>query len=181
MIFSVLIFLEPSKNFKKLLHILYKEKLIADCVQCIDGKNNYNKPCCSKNFEKKCISRGGVVRFNDLHPLPEVMLSCFRKAPDTGKKCSDGRDCFSGVCDLESAIKSNKCTLIKKEFTGKSNQFNNRQKFYTAYYSCTTINPGVCEPAVRDGVNPGGANHYFKIDKDNEKVLIEVLEPGPIY
>jgi hypothetical protein len=78
---------------------------------------------------------------------------------------------------LESAIKNNKCILIKKELTGGKNQYN-RQEFYTATYSCATIKPGMCTETIENRTNPGGVSHTFKMD---DKTLIETLESGPIF
>jgi len=156
----------------------YSTDPISECVSCVNGKTWDNKPCCTDDFEKDCTSNNGVVRFSDLHPVFTWILGCFQKAPDTGKACSVATDCLSGVCDLESAIKSNKCILINKEFTGEKNRFNNSQEFYIATYSCNTTKPGVCAETITSKNNPGGANHTFKMD---DKTLIEILESGPIY
>jgi hypothetical protein len=154
----------------------YTTEPIAECVRCIDGQTWNNKPCCTDSFEKNCASKDGVVRTSDLHPVFTFLKGCFQKAPDTGKECASGKDCLSGVCDLESAIKSNRCTLIKKELTGGKNQFYG-QEFYTASYSCSTPKPGVCTETISNGSNPGGVSHTFEM---NNKTLIEILESGPI-
>lgn len=155
----------------------YSTEPIAECVKCVDGRTWDNKPCCTANFEKDCAAKNGVIRFSDLHPVFTVLKGCFQKAPDTGKECAIGTDCLSGVCDLESAIKNNKCSLIKKELTGGKNQYRG-QEFYTATYFCTTIKPGVCTETIENSTNPGGVSHTFKMDGN---ILIETLESGPIY
>ena len=155
----------------------YSVEPISECVECVNGQTWNNKPCCTANFEKDCTSKNGVVRWSDLHPAFTVLRGCFQKAPDTGKECASGKDCLSGVCDLESAIKSNKCILIKKELTGGKNQYYG-QEFYTATYSCGTPKPGACTETISNRVNPGGVSHTFKMDN---KTLIETLESGPIF
>lgn len=155
----------------------YSIEPISECVECVSGETWNNKQCCASSFEKDCISKNGVVRLFDLHPVFTVLRGCFQKAPDTGKECATATDCLSGVCDLESAIKSNKCSLIKKELTGGKNRFGG-QEFYTATYSCKVIKPGVCTETITNGVNPGGVSHFFKMDN---KTLIEELMSGPIF
>jgi hypothetical protein len=152
----------------------YTTEPIAECVPCMDGLTWRNKPCCTDSFEENCASKDGVVRTFDLHPSWTFLKGCFQKAPDTGKECASGKDCLSGVCELESAIKSNRCTLIKKEFTGGKNQYHG-EEFYTASYSCSTPKPGVCTETISNGRNPGGVSHTFEM---NNKTLIEVLESG---
>lgn len=150
---------------------------ISECVECINGKTWDNKPCCNFSFEFKCSLANGVVRTSDLHPLLSTVLKgCYLKAPDTGKKCSGGQDCWSGICDLESAIKSKKCTLIKKELTGEKNRFGG-DEFYTASYSCDSLNPGICTATIENNVNPGGKSHFFEMDGET---LTETLTSGPI-
>lgn len=156
----------------------YSTGPFAECVGCENGQTWNNKPCCTDSFDKNCAAKNGVVRETDLHPVSTWLKGCFQKAPDAGKKCASATDCLSKVCILESAIKSNKCQLIKKEFTGEENRFNKNQKFYTATYSCNTTEPGECAEAVLDSLNPGGASHYFKMDN---QTLIETLGSGPIY
>ena len=155
----------------------YSTEPIAECVECESGQTWNNKPCCTANFEKECSSKNGVVRFSDLHPAFTVLRDCFQKAPDADKACSSATDCLSGVCDLESAIQNNKCSLIKKELTGGKNQYYG-QEFYTATYSCATVKPGVCTETIENRTNPGGVSHTFKMDG---KTLIETLESGPIF
>ena len=155
----------------------YSTEPITECVECENGKTWNNKPCCTANFEKDCSSKNGVVRFSDLHPAFTVLRGCFQKAPDAGKECAVTTDCMSGVCNLESAIKNNKCSLIKKELTGDKNQYYG-EEFYTATYSCATFNPGVCTETIENRTNPGGVSHVFKMDG---KTLIETLESGPIF
>jgi len=154
----------------------YNTEPIAECVECKNGQTWNNKPCCTANFEKDCSSKNGVVRFSDLHPVFTALRGCFQKAPDAGKACSSATDCLSGVCDLESAIKNNKCSLIKKELTGEKNQYYG-QEFYTATYSCAVVNPGICTETIKNRTNPGGVSHTFRMDG---KTLIETLESGPI-
>jgi hypothetical protein len=156
----------------------YSTEPLAECVECQNGETWDNKPCCTDSFEKDCISKNGVVRFSDLHPAFTVLRGCFQKAPDTGKECADGNDCLSGVCDLESAIKYNRCSLIKKELTGGKNQYGQGQEFYTASYLCTTTKPGVCAETILNSVNPGGVSHSFEMDN---KTLIETFGSGPIF
>jgi hypothetical protein len=146
-------------------------------VECANGQTWNNKSCCTENFEKDCLADDGVVRWTDLHPAFTVLKGCFQKAPDAGKACASGDGCMSGVCDLESAIESNSCTLIKNESTGGQNQFGN-QGFYTATYSCFTSKPGKCAETIENRVNPGGVLHYFSM---NGTTLIETLQSGPIY
>jgi len=155
----------------------YSAEPLAECVECENGKTWNNKSCCTSNFEKDCISKNGVVRLTDLHPVFTFLRGCFQKAPDTGKECAIATDCLSGVCDLESAIKSSKCSLIKKELTGGKNKFSG-QEFYTATYSCNTSTPGVCTETITNRTNPGGVSHFFKMDN---KTLIETLTSGPIF
>ncbi len=154
----------------------YDPEPIAECVECVKGETLNNKPCCTNNFEKDCISKNGVVRWTDLHPVFTLLIGCFRKAPDAGKNCASANDCLSGVCDLESAIKFNRCGLIKKDFTGK-HPFSGEKFYYTATYSCNTTKPGRCTEARENRDNPAGVSHTFKM---NNKILIEILEPGPI-
>jgi len=154
----------------------YTTKPLAECKGCENGQTSDNKPCCTASFEKDCASKNGVVRFSDLHPAPGVLKGCFPKAPDTGKECASGKDCLSGVCDLESAIKSNKCALIKKELTGGKNQYG-KEEFYTASYSCGTTKPGACTETILNNTNPSGIKHTFEM---NNETLIEILESGPI-
>jgi hypothetical protein len=155
----------------------YSTEPFAECVECRNGETWDNKPCCTDSFDKDCTSKNGVNRFFDLHPMFTTLRGCFRKAPDTGKACSSGTDCLSGVCDLESAIKSDKCSLIKKEFTGERNRYNQSQEFFTATYSCSSDKPGACAETIRNEINPGGANHTFNLVG---KTIVEVLEPGMI-
>ncbi|MDP1710558.1 MAG: hypothetical protein Q8L46_01300 [candidate division WWE3 bacterium] len=155
----------------------YSTEPFAECVECENGKTWNNKPCCTDSFEKDCAFKNGTIRWSDLHPVFTVLKGCFQKAPEAGKECASGNDCLSGVCDLESAIKSNRCSLIKKELTGGKNQYYG-QEFYTASYFCNTINPGVCTETIPNRVNPGGVNHTFEMDN---KILIETLESGPIF
>ncbi|MDD5626311.1 MAG: hypothetical protein PHG83_04080 [Patescibacteria group bacterium] len=152
----------------------YSTEPFAECVDCRNGETWDNKPCCTDSFLKDCESQNGVVRFRDLHPVFSALRGCYQKAPDTGKECAVGTDCLSGGCDLESAIKSNKCNLIKKELTGGKNQYGN-EEFYTATYSCETVKPGICTEAIGNQGNPGGLSHFFKMDN---KILIETLGPG---
>lgn len=154
----------------------YNTEPLTECVECENGKTWDNKPCCTANFEKDCASKNGVVRWSDLHPVSTVLRGCFQKAPDTGKACAITTDCLSGVCDLESAIKSNKCTLIRKELTGEKNRFSGKE-FYTASYSCGIPKPGACTETISNSVNPGGESRLFMM---NNKTLIETLGSGQI-
>ncbi len=162
----------PLVNSKK-----YTTEPLAECVQCENGQTWNNKPCCTASFEKDCASKNGIVRLSDLHPVFTFLKGCFQKAPDTGKECASGKDCLSGVCDLESAVKSNKCTLITKELTDGKNQYG-EEEFYTASYSCSTPKPGACTETIPNRTNPGGVSHTFEM---NNKTLIEILESGPIF
>ena len=153
----------------------YSTEPFMECVECINGKTWNNKPCCTANFEKNCTSKNGVTVWTDLHPAFTVLRGCYQKAPDTGKECISETDCLSGVCDLESAVKSDKCELIKKELTGGSFA---GQQFYIATYSCNTAKPGKCAETIKNRVNPGSISPYFRMDNN---ILIETLEPGPIY
>jgi len=103
-----------------------------------------------------------------------LMLSagCFQKAPDAGKACASNADCMSVSCDLESAIKSGKCTLVNKE-VNKENE-----NFFTVEYSCVTDKPGECAAVAGNVVNPGGISHYCKMEGET---LIETQEQGNIY
>jgi hypothetical protein len=155
----------------------YNTEPIVECVECVNGRSWNNKPCCTANFEKDCTSKNGVIRFTDLHPAFTILRSCFQKAPDTGKECASATDCLSGICDLESAIKNNKCSLIKKELASGKNQYYG-QEFFTATYSCSVIKPGVCMETIENRLNPGGVSHSLRM---NGKILIETLESGPIF
>ena len=155
----------------------YNTNPLTECVECQNGKTWNNKPCCTDNFNNDCTAINGVIRWTDLHPAFTTLKGCFQKAPDSGKECALDSDCLSGVCDLESAIKLNKCNLIKKEFSDKKNQFSG-EGFYTASYSCKTTKPGVCMESINNRMNPGGKLHILKM---NDKTLLESLQGGPIY
>jgi len=150
---------------------------IMQCMDCSSGKNIEGLTCCSPFFDSICKISGGTTRMTDLHPVSTFAKACFQKASDAGKACAQSKDCLSSVCDLESAVKTNKCTLIEKKMTGEKNQFGG-QEFYTAEYSCSSSQPGLCKEARENRTNPGGMSHYFEM-KDNK--LIETLTSGPIY
>lgn len=154
----------------------YSTEPIAECLAC-EGLGLNAENCCTADFEKDCISQNGVIRYTDMHPSSTMIMSCFQKAPDAGKGCASGTDCMSGVCDLENAVASNKCALIEKELSGEKNPYGG-QAFYTATYSCPTVEPGVCTEAEENGMNPGGIRRTFEMD---DRTLIETVEPGPIY
>ena len=157
----------------------YSIEPISECVDCVNGETWDNKTCCNANFEKDCIAQNGVVRWSDLHPVfPSLLKGCFQKAPDTGKECVSGNDCLSGVCDLENAIKSNKCIFVRKERLEGRNQSGGGQELYISTYSCNIAKPGMCTETIENRVNPGGASHTFKMDG---KILIETLDSGPIF
>ncbi len=154
----------------------YTEPLM-ECVDCIEGETWNNKECCTSDFESECLKKNGLVRLSDLHPAFTTLKGCFQKAPDVGKECASESDCLSSVCDLESAITSNKCALIEKNLTGDKNQFGG-EEFFTATYSCQTTKPGECLGTRRDKMNPGGVLHSYKMEGDT---LIETVESGPIF
>lgn len=149
----------------------YSNKPIAECASCSSGEYLGDFQECTDTFEQDCLSVGGVKRWTDGHPGPCVYNRCYQKAPDTGTACSVYSDCKSGVCDLESAPSSGRCSLISKEFTSEGSQY------YTARYSCDSPQPGTCAPAPNNGVNPGGFTHSFQME---DTVLVEKLGPGPI-
>jgi len=163
--------LRPSSSSLK-----FSTEPIAECVECENGRTWNNKPCCTDGFETDCTSENGIMRWSDLHPVSTVLRGCFRKAPDAGQDCASFADCLSGVCDLESAVKYNKCSLLKKEITGGKNQYSG-QEFYIATYSCGTNSPGVCTETIENRTNPGGVIHTFIMEN---KTLIETLQSGPI-
>jgi hypothetical protein len=155
----------------------YTTKPLTECVVCQQGKSWNNTPCCTDNFDTECTTKNGVIRKTDLHPAFNSMLKgCFQKAPDAGKECAEGSSCLSGFCDLENAIKSTKCNLIKKELTGEKSKFYDVD-FYMASYACETSKPGTCAEATQDQLNPGGVLHEFRMDNS---VLVETLKSGPI-
>ena len=150
---------------------------LEECVVCMQGVSWDNKPCCNDNFDSECAAKNGVMRSFDLHPLfNSILKGCFQKLPDAGMMCAEGKECLSGICNLEYAIKSEKCRLIEKELTGKKNSYSGLN-FYTASYSCTNVRPGICTEAVDDEQNPGGYNHVFKMEGN---ILVETLDSGPI-
>lgn len=150
---------------------------IMQCADCSSGEGWEKLPCCNPFFDSFCKISGGTTRKTDLHPLSTYIKACFQKASDAGKACAQSKDCSSSVCDLENAVKTNKCVLTEKKMTGEKNQFGG-QEFYTAEYSCVSPQPGVCKEARENRTNPGGMSHYFEMEGNK---LIETLTSGPIY
>jgi hypothetical protein len=147
---------------------------IMQCVECMDGKTWDDQPCCDDDFASKCEDKDGVVRSRDLHPVFTYLNACFKKAPDAGNACATNKECMSGLCDLQSPINNNVCTLIEREERGKS--FG--RDLYTAKYSCPSSSPGICAEAVASLGNPGGSSRSLKMEGN---ILIDNVSSGPIF
>ncbi len=153
----------------------YSTKPLIECEECKIGKD-----CCPANFEKDCASKNGIIRETSLHPMPNAFKYCFQKAPDARKECASGKDCLSGSCDLQSAIRPDKCSLIKKEqLIIDENEYPNYDPrgFFIASYSFSTPKPGTCTETESVGGPSGGFTETIKMEG---KTLIETVEPAPL-
>jgi hypothetical protein len=131
----------------------YTAKPLMVCVQCIDSATWNNQPCCDSAFSQQCADKNGVIRFKDLRPdFSGLLQECYMIAPDAGKECGIETDCKSGFCDLENAIRTNKCILREKRGT-------------TILYFCSSESPGVCAPAPES--TPDTALHHFRMEARN--------------
>jgi len=127
----------------------YSTEPLMECVQCNNGATWNNQPCCDSNFSQQCADKNGVIRFKDLRPdFSGLLQECYMIASDAGKECATETDCKSGFCDLESAIRTNKCVLRERRAN-------------SALYSCSSETPGMCASAPVS--NPGG----FKLEGRN--------------
>lgn len=94
-----------------------------------------------KSFASSCGGNGGSVLITT--ESGSVTYECYQKSDDAGSNCRTDSDCGSYNCNLQAAVDSGACILIKtdKNFT---------EKTYVYTYSCSSNKPGVCGEIPRN-------------------------------
>ncbi len=86
-------------------------------------------------FSESCAAQGGgvLVGVNQ----SSIVFECYKTSDDAGKPCRTNADCRSYNCNLQAAVDSGACILVKTD-----KYFDNQTYIYT--YNCSNSTPGVC-------------------------------------
>ncbi|MBI2449368.1 hypothetical protein HYV49_03665 [Candidatus Pacearchaeota archaeon] len=94
-----------------------------------------------QSFTSSCGSAGGGVLVSI--GSSSATYECYQKSDDAGTNCRTDADCGSYNCNLQTAVDSGICVLIKtdKNFT---------EETYIYTYNCASTQPGLCGEIPRN-------------------------------
>lgn len=95
-------------------------------------------------FSENCAEQGGEVLI-DANSTTAI-FECYRRSDDAGKTCRTDADCGSYNCNLQAAVDSRTCILVKTD----KDLYN---RTYTYTYNCSTSEPGICGEIPRNMPN----------------------------